>query len=100
MMKVFISQPMRDKTNEQIKSERKRAVQIIKEKYGEINVEILDTFFENAPAKAYPLWYLGKSIQFLGQADVAYFIGDWKQYRGCRTENFIAKEYNIPTIEE
>ena len=30
-MKVFISQPMRDKTDEEIKTEREKAVSIIKE---------------------------------------------------------------------
>lgn len=44
-MKVFISQPMRDKTDEQIKAERKRAVQAIKEKFSTDDVQILDTFF-------------------------------------------------------
>lgn len=99
-MKVFISQPMRDKTDEQIKAERAKAVENIKKMYPNETVEILDTFFEGAPHDAKPLWFLGKSIQFLGCADVAYFIGDWKNYRGCRTENFVAKEYGIKVIEE
>ena len=47
-MKVFISQPMKDKTDEQIKTERAKAVNAIKEKYNE-DVEIIDSFFENAP---------------------------------------------------
>lgn len=38
-MKVFISQPMRDKTDEQIKEERAKAVNRIKETYNE-DVEI------------------------------------------------------------
>ena len=33
-LKVFISQPMIDKTDEQILNERKRAISIIKKKYG------------------------------------------------------------------
>ena len=44
-MKVFISQPMRDKTDEQIKEERAKAVNRIKETYYE-DVEIIDSFFE------------------------------------------------------
>ena len=31
-MKVFISQPMKDKTDEQIKEERAKAIKLIKEK--------------------------------------------------------------------
>ena len=99
-MKIFISQPMRDKTDEQIKAERARAIENVKDMYPDEPVEILDTFFKGAPHDAKPLWFLGKSIQFLGGADVAYFIGDWKNYRGCRTENFVAKEYGIKVVEE
>lgn len=98
-MKVFISQPMRDKTDEQILKERKRAVQVINEKYGE-EVEILESFFQGAPHDAKPLWFLGKSIMLLSQADVAYFIGEWRNYRGCKAENMLAHEYGIDTIEE
>lgn len=90
---------MRDKTDEQIKAERKRAVDVIREKFG-CDVEVLETFFEEAPHDAKPLWFLGKSIQFLGEADIAYFIGEWRNYRGCRIENAVAKEYGIKVIEE
>ena len=34
MIKVFISQPMKDKTNEQIEAERNRAIEVIKQKFG------------------------------------------------------------------
>ena len=53
-MKVFISQPMRDKTDEQIESEREKAIKAIREKHNE-EVEIIDSFFENAPHNAKPL---------------------------------------------
>lgn len=99
-MKVFISQPMRDKTNEQIKSERAKAVKNIRGKYPNEDVEIIDSFFENAPHDAKPLWFLGKSIELLSTADLAYFIGEWKKYRGCKAENYLAKEYGIKTMEE
>lgn len=98
-MKVFISQPMRDKTDEQIKEERAKAVSRIKEKYNE-DVEIIDSFFENAPHNAKPLWFLGKSLELLANADVAYFCKDWEKYRGCKIEHTCAKEYGIDVMEE
>ena len=97
-MKVFISQPMRDKTDEQIKEERAKAVNRIKETYNE-DVEIIDSFFENAPYDAKPLWFLGKSLELLANADIAYFCKDWDKYRGCRIENTCAKEYVIKVLE-
>ena len=40
-MKVFISQPMKDKTNEQIEAERRRAIDNIQEKYPDEDIEVL-----------------------------------------------------------
>lgn len=97
--KLFISQPMRDKTDEQIKVERKNAIKKATELLGE-EVEVIDSFFESAPHDARPLWFLGKSMELLSTADVAYFVNGWENYRGCRIENTCAKEYGIKVIEE
>lgn len=99
-MRVFISQPMKDKTNEQILAERERAIKSIKEQYKTEDVEIIDSFFKDAPHDARPLWFLGKSLELLSTADVAYFVGEWRNYRGCKIENTCAKEYGIDVIEE
>ena len=93
-MKVFISQPMRDKTDEQIKSEREKAIKAIREKHNE-EVEIIDSFFENALHNAKPLWFLGKSLELLADADIAYFCKDWDKYRGCKIEHTCEEEYGI-----
>lgn len=100
MKRIFISQPMKDKTDEQIFKERERAVSAVKEKFNGEDVEVIDSFFQSAPHDAKPLWFLGKSLELLSTADVAYFIGEWKNYRGCKIENTCAKEYGIETIEE
>jgi hypothetical protein len=99
-MKVFISQPMVDKADEEIKRERNLAIKRIEERYPGEQIEIIDSFFEGAPHDAKPLWFLGKSIQLLSTADLAYFIGEWRRYRGCKAENYLAKEYGIQTMEE
>ena len=98
-MKIFISQPMRDKTNEEIQAERDAAIAKIQELYPHDDVTVLDTFFKDAPHDAKPLYFLGKSIQILGNADLAVFIGDWKNYRGCRTEKMVAENYDIQTLD-
>ena len=99
MKKIFISQPMRDKTDEQRKKERERADKAIEEKIGE-QVEIIDPFFEKAPHNAKPLWFLGKSFELLSSADIAYFIDGWYEYRGCRMEHEACIQYDIPVIVE
>lgn len=97
MKKLFISQPMKDKTNEEIKAERERIIKEVTDKFGE--VEVIDSFFENAPHDARPLWFLGKSLELLSTADVAYFAKDWEKYRGCKIERTCAVEYGIDVME-
>ena len=98
MKKLFISQPMKGKSNDEIKEERRKAIQCSEELLGE-PVEIIDSFFENAPAEAKPLWFLGKSLELLADADVAYFASGWKDARGCRIEHTCAVEYGVDCIE-
>lgn len=100
MLKVFISQPMNDKTNEQIEAERNRAIEEIKNKYPEEEVEIIDSFFKDAPHEAKPLWFLSKSLELLSTANIAYFVEGWDQYRGCKIEHTCATEYGIEVIAE
>ena len=97
-MKYFISQPMNGKTNEEIKQEREQIVSAIKEQ--EPDAEILDSFFEGAPHDAKPLWFLGKSLEILSQADVLYCAKGWKDARGCKIEHDCAIAYGITVIED
>jgi hypothetical protein len=99
MKKLFISQPMRGKTDEEILAERKKAIESAERNLGE-PVEVIDSFFQNAPADARPLWFLGKSLELLSTADIAYFAKGWKDARGCRIENQCAIEYGIEVIED
>lgn len=99
MKKLFISQPMRGKTDEEILAEREKAIASAEKHLGE-KVEVIDSFFQNAPAEAKPLWYLGKSLELLSTADVAYFAKGWEEARGCRIENTCAIEYGITVIED
>jgi len=99
MKKLFISQPMRGKTDEEILAVREKAIKSAERKLGE-PVEVIDSFFQNAPAEARPLWFLGKSLELLSTADVAYFAKGWEDARGCRIENQCAIEYDIEVIED
>lgn len=99
MKKLFISQPMRGKTDEEILAVREKAIASAERHLGE-KVEVIDSFFQNAPAEAKPLWFLGKSLELLSTADVAYFAPGWEDARGCRIENTCAIEYGITVIED
>lgn len=99
MKKLFISQPMRGKSDAEILREREKAVASAQKHLGE-EVEVIDSFFRNAPIDAKPLWFLGKSLELLSTADVVYFAKGWEEARGCRIENTCAIEYGITVIKD
>ena len=97
-MRIFISQPMKGKTDSEIKQERERIVEKVREEYSEA-VTVIESFFEGAPADAKPLWFLGKSLEMLAGADLAVFASGWQDARGCRIEHDCAVAYGIGTME-
>ena len=99
MKKLFISQPMKGKTDEEILAERRKAIRSA-ERQLEEDIEVIDSFFQSAPADAKPLWFLGKSLELLAGADIAYFAKGWQEARGCKIENICAIEYGIAVIED
>lgn len=100
MRKLFISNPMNGKTDEQILAIRQTAVEDAKKYFPGEEVEVIDSFFQGyAPEKGcVPLKYLAKSIERLADADVAYFADGWEKARGCRIEHACALSYGIPVI--
>jgi hypothetical protein len=97
MKRIFISRPMRGKTNEQILTARDAAVAAASRYFNEDHVEIIDTFFNSFNGNR--LEFLGKSVmEGLAKADVAVFVGDWQNYDGCRCEHFIAAQYKVPCL--
>ena len=96
-MRLFISQPMKDKTDEEIQTERNWIIAKMQHIYGN-DIEIIDSFFKDAPHDARPLWLLGKSFELLSTADIVYFAKDWDKYRGCCMEHEAAVKYGIKII--
>lgn len=98
MKKLFISQPMKGKTDEEILAVREKAIRSAEKCLGE-EVQVIDSFFQNT-IEAKPLWYLGKSLELLATADIAFFAKGWENARGCKIENQCAIEYGIMVIED
>ena len=100
MKRLFISQPMRGKTEDQILAVREKAISSAERYLGE-EVEVIDSFFRGVNYAGHkPLYLLGKSIELMASADVVYFAKDWEKARGCRIENTCALEYGIDVIED
>ena len=97
MKKLFISQPMRGKTDEETLAERADAVQAARDALGE-EVEVIDSFFGTSDM-SHALEYLGESLKLLAKADIAYFAPGWRDARGCKIEHACADAYGIHHIE-
>jgi hypothetical protein len=92
MKKAIISQPMKAKTEEQVRSERQEAIKYLN--YD--GYEVVDTVFPDFTNQGnIPLKYLAKSIECIADVDLVYFIGDWRNSRGCRIEFECCVQYGI-----
>lgn len=101
-MTVMISQPMNGKTNDQIKKEREEVI----EKFNSLHIDVINSIIdETADPETYneyhpALFYMAKTIDFMAQVDAVYFMKGWEEYRGCRIEREICKEYDVKILDE
>lgn len=100
MYKLFISQPMKDKSEEEIRTEREEAVKEAKKALGTDDVEVIDSYIPDTAPKdsVEALWCLGRSLELLSKADIAYFAPGWSNARGCKLEYEAANKYGIRVI--
>lgn len=89
-MKVFISQGMKGKTTEQIKTERQNIIKYLNKQIE--NIDVIDSFVPDGDKKD-PAYCLGLAIQKLSEADIVVFTRDWQRFRGCKIEMSVAVEY-------
>ena len=98
MKKLFISVPMKGRTEENIKNSMARMHKIAELVFDQ-DLEVIQTYIpQNAPdCTNRRIWYLGESIKMMADAD--YFIGiEYSPaFKGCAIESDIALAYEIPT---
>ena len=98
-MKLFVSQPMHDRSEEEILAEREVLLAYVKSLRKEDDIELIDSFFQETPEGGnIPLAYLAKSIALLAQADLVIFANGWENARGCRVEHLCAEAYHVDYI--
>lgn len=98
MKKLFISCPMKGRTEENIRSSMERLHKIA-EAYFDQELEVIPTYIEHKPPvnNNQSIWYLGESIKMMAEAD--YFIGvdsTYQVFPGCEIEHDVARYYNVP----
>lgn len=91
-LKIMISQPMKGKTEEQIRNERAELIKELESK----GHEVVDTIFtEDAPKNCdEAIYFLSKSIEIMSKVDAIIFMKGWENARGCKIEHEIAVKYN------
>lgn len=86
-MKIFISQPMMNKSNDKLQLERMQ-LKVLLESQGH---EVIDSILDIPDGT--PLTYLAESIKLIDQADGVVFMKDWDMSRGCVVEYEVAMRY-------
>ena len=102
MVDIFISQPMRGRTDAEIREQRNECFARVAAMYldsGQNVREVPSYFGDVGREQMDPLECLGKSIELMSHADVAVFCPGWKEARGCRIEHECAVQYGLEVIE-
>lgn len=97
MKKLFISCPMKGRTEENIRDSMDRMHKIAEIIFDQ-KLEVIETYIPGtAPENVNrSIWCLGESIKKMAEAD--YFIGiNYSDvFKGCMIEYEVARSYNIP----
>ena len=96
MKKLFISCPMKGRTEENIKKSMEQMHRIAEIVFDQ-ELEVIPSYVEHCPPENnnQAVWYLGKAIQLMSEAD--FFIGiEYNEfYKGCVIEADVARYYAI-----
>ena len=99
MKKLFISCPMKGRTEENIRNSMERMHKMAEAFFGQ-ELEVIPSYIpDRAPDTVNRrIWYLGESIKMLSQAD--YYIGVRYSdaFPGCCVENDVSQRYGIPNF--
>lgn len=102
-MKVFISVPMRGRTDQEIAG----AITIAKSKLAKMAeennevIEYVDNFVsmpQNTDIKNPSMYCLGGAIQKMSKCDTIYFCPGWQEARGCVIERHVAVLYGLTRL--
>lgn len=96
MKKLFMSVPMKGRTEEEIKASIQKMKKVAEIYEGE-ELELIDSYVEDNPPKGnnQAIWFLGESLKKLAQADVFMGICESYDWNGCCIERETADKYGI-----
>ena len=100
MKKLFVSVPMRGRAKEDIAVSIAKMKKIAEAYEGE-ELELIDSYVSDEPPKGcyIPVWYLSRSLEKLGMADIFIGIDDTADWPGCKIEAMVANLYHIKSYK-
>lgn len=102
-LNIFISQPMNNKSKEEIFIKRKQLIEKVQNYFQTDDLKFMKSYFEIKHSKRLKnesLYFLSKSLKVLSKSDVIIMASGWENSRGCRIEYECARLYDIMVIYE
>ena len=98
MKKLFVSVPMKGRTEKEIKASIQKMKKSAEIYEGE-ELELIDSYIEDNPPKdsKEAVWYLGESLKKLAQADIFIGINEAYDWNDCYIKRDTAQRYGIKT---
>ena len=96
MKKLFVSVPMKGRTEEEIRKTIDKMKKIAEIYEGE-ELELIDSYIDDNPPKDnnQAICFLGKSLEKLATADIFIGISEVWDWNGCYVEQEVAHRYGI-----
>lgn len=94
MKRLFVSIPMKGKTDDEIQKGIREAYEKVKTLYPYEEIELMDTLVNPVcDPKAFPVFCLSESLKLMAQANIIYFAPGWKEARYCKVQQQVATMY-------
>lgn len=96
MKKLFVSVPVKGRTEGEIRESIQKMKKFAELLEGE-ELDLIDSYVEDTPPQTntQAIWYLGKSLEKLAEADIFIGICDSWDWNGCHIEDDTATRYGI-----
>lgn len=96
--KVFVSVPMRGRSEEDIKNDIDNAMIDLQEymaRYNNLEFIFVDNLISPPEGNHQRLYCLGEAIKKMGDCDWIIFCKNWERYSGCNVEHMVALQYGL-----
>lgn len=100
-MKVFVSQPTKDRTQSEMNFERIAALSFAPGYFGMDKEDIVEVpmIEPRQLSGQHPVYCLGLNLQMMCQADAVLFVPGWWESRACCMEHDVCEQYGIRHVD-